>query len=63
MEIDVSVFLNYGIAGLILLVFYLLWRNELSQLRNTIENLRLTQEKLSTLIDILIKKLMGDSNG
>jgi len=60
MEIDVSIFLNYGIAGLILLVFYLLWRNELSQLRDAIENLRLTQEKLITLMDILIKKLMGE---
>jgi hypothetical protein len=60
MEPDISVFLNYGMAGLILLVFYLLFRNELSGLKEAIENLRLTQEKLATLIDILIKKLLGE---
>jgi len=60
MEIDISVFLNYGMAGLILLVFYLLFRNELASLKDAIENLRTTQEKLATLIDILIKKLLGE---
>jgi len=60
MEIDPTVFLNYGMAGLILLVFYLLFRNELASLKEAIENLRLTQEKLATLIDILIKKLLGE---
>jgi len=57
MEIDPNVFANYGMAGLILLVFYLLWRNELAQLRQAIENLRITQEKLITLIDAIIKKM------
>ena len=60
MEIDISVFLNYGMAGLILLVFYLLFRNELSKLNEAIDNLRVTQEKLATLLDILIKKLLGE---
>jgi len=60
MEIDISVFLNYGMAGLILLVFYMLFRNELASLKDAIENLRTTQEKLATLIDILIKKLLGE---
>jgi len=60
MEIDPSVFLNYGMAGLILLVFYLLFRNELASLKEAIDNLRLTQEKLATLLDILIKKLLGE---
>jgi hypothetical protein len=60
MEIDPTVFLNYGMAGLILLVFYLLFRNELASLKEAIENLRITQEKLATLIDILIKKLLGE---
>jgi hypothetical protein len=60
MEPDISVFLNYGMAGLILLVFYLLFRNELTSLKEAIENLRLTQEKLATLLDLLIKKLMGE---
>jgi hypothetical protein len=60
MEPDISVFLNYGMAGLILLVFYLLFRNELASLKEAIENLRLTQEKIATLLDILIKKLLGE---
>jgi hypothetical protein len=60
MEIDPLVFLNYGIAGLILLVFYLLFRNELACLKEAIDNLRLTQEKLATLLDILLRKLMGE---
>jgi hypothetical protein len=60
MEIDPTIFLNYGMAGLILLVFYLLFRNELASLKEAIENLRLTQEKLATLLDLLIKKLMGE---
>jgi hypothetical protein len=60
MEIDPTTFLNYGMAGLILLVFYLLFRNELASLKEAIENLRLTQEKLATLLDILIKKLLGE---
>jgi hypothetical protein len=60
MEIDPTTFLNYGMAGLILLVFYLLFRNELASLKEAIENLRITQEKLATLIDILIKKLLGE---
>jgi hypothetical protein len=60
MEIDPSVFLNYGMAGLILLVFYLLFRNELSKLNEAIDNLRVTQEKLATLLDLLLRKLMGE---
>jgi hypothetical protein len=60
MEIDPTVFLNYGMAGLILLVFYLLFRNELSKLNEAIDNLRVTQEKLATLLDILLRKLIGE---
>jgi hypothetical protein len=60
MEIDPTVFLNYGMAGLILLVFYLLFRNELAKLNESIDNLRITQEKLVTLLDLLLKKLMGE---
>jgi hypothetical protein len=60
MEIDPTVFLNYGMAGLILLVFYLLFRNELTKLNEAIDNLRVTQEKLATLLDILLRKLMGE---
>jgi hypothetical protein len=53
----VTVFLNYGIAGLILFVFYMLFKNELSQLRASIEklddridNLAAKIERLTTVI-------------
>jgi hypothetical protein len=35
----VTIFLNYGIAGLILFVFYMLFKHELSQLRASIDKL------------------------
>jgi len=60
-ELDITVFLNYGIAGLVLLVFYMLFRNELASLREAINNLRITQEKLATLLDLILKKLMGEN--
>jgi hypothetical protein len=34
-----TMFLNYGIAGLILFVFYMLFKNELAQLRASIDKL------------------------
>jgi hypothetical protein len=45
-----TVFLNYGIAGLILLVFYMLFRNELTHLRASID-------KLDTRIDELARRI------
>ena len=56
MEVDVSLFLNYGIAGVILLVFYLLMKNELSSLRDTIRQLSEVQQRLATLIEVLLSK-------
>jgi hypothetical protein len=54
----VTIFLNYGIAGLILFVFYMLFKNELSQLRASIEklddridNLAAKIERLTTTIE------------
>ena len=54
----VTIFLNYGIAGLILFVFYMLFKNELTQLRASIEkldgridNLVAKIERLTTIID------------
>jgi len=63
MEIDLSVFMNYGIAGLILLVFYLLFKNELGRLREAIYQLKVTQEKLITLLEVTINKLKGGNCG
>jgi len=62
-EIDLTVFLNYGVAGLILLVFYLLFKNELTSLRDTINQLRVTQEKMITLLEVIIEKLKGEKRG
>jgi hypothetical protein len=63
MELDPTIFLNYGIAGLILLVFYLLFREyskQLDELKDAIVQLKVTQEKLVTLLDVLLKKLLGE---
>jgi len=57
LEVDISLFLNYGIAGVILLVFYLLMKNELSSLRDTIRQLSEVQQRLATLIEVLLSKL------
>jgi hypothetical protein len=52
------IFMNYGIAGLILFVFYMLFKNELSQLRASIEklddridNLAAKIERLATVVE------------
>jgi len=50
-EPDPSVFLNYGIAGLILLVFYMLFRNELHDLKQAIMQLTMTVSSLKGVID------------
>jgi hypothetical protein len=54
----VTIFMNYGIAGLILFVFYMLFKNELTQLRSSIDkldgridNLAAKIERLATIID------------
>jgi hypothetical protein len=54
----ITVFLNYGIAGLILFVFYMLFKNELTQLRASIEkldgridNLAAKIERLATVVE------------
>jgi hypothetical protein len=49
----ITVFLNYGIAGLILLVFYMLFKNELTHLRNSIEKLDDKVDKLAEKIERL----------
>jgi hypothetical protein len=49
----ITVFLNYGIAGLILLVFYMLFKNELTHLRNSIDKLDDRIDKLAEKIERL----------
>jgi len=50
----ITVFMNYGMAGLILFVFYKLVSNELSQLRDAIEKLDDRIDNLSRKIERLI---------
>jgi len=46
-----EILLNYGIAGLILYVFYRLFSNELERLREKIEELSGKIEKLVAVIE------------
>jgi hypothetical protein len=55
-----SVFLNYGIAGLILFVFYKLFSNELVLLRQTISEMNNNIIVLTKKLDRL-NKLVDDS--
>jgi len=52
-----NVLANYGIAGIILYVFYKLFTNELADLRKSIERLSDAIEKNNILISTLIEKL------
>jgi len=52
-----NILANYGIAGIILYVFYKLFTNELSDLRKSIERLSDAIEKNNILISTLIEKL------
>lgn len=59
-----TVFMNYGMAGLILFVFYKLVSNELSQLRNAIEKLDDKIDNLSRKIErliVILEERQGDS--
>jgi hypothetical protein len=46
-----SIVMNYGIAGLVLYVFYKLMTNELKKLNDSINNLSLKIERLTALIE------------
>jgi hypothetical protein len=49
----ITLFLNYGIAGLILFVFYMLFKNELTHLRNSIDKLDQRIDKLAEKMERL----------
>jgi nitrogen regulatory protein PII-like uncharacterized protein len=53
----INILANYGIAGIILYVFYKLFTNELTDLRKSIEKLSDAIEKNNILISTLIEKL------
>jgi hypothetical protein len=52
----ISIFLNYGIAGLILYVFYKLMSNELRKLNESINSLGLKIERLTVLLEKEVKR-------
>jgi len=51
-----TIFLNYGIAGLILYVFYKLFSNELSELRESINQMNANLTKLIDKIEQILEK-------
>jgi methyl-accepting chemotaxis protein len=51
-----TIFLNYGIAGLILFVFYKLFSNELSQLRESINQMNTNLTRLIDKIEQILEK-------
>ena len=51
-----TILLNYGIAGLILFVFYKLFSNELSQLRDSINQMNTNLTRLIDKIEELLKE-------
>jgi len=56
MEEILTLFTQYGIAGLILYIFYKLMSNELKKLNESINNLSVKIERLSTLIERELSK-------
>jgi len=56
-EIEISsIILNYGIAGIILIIFYRLMSSELKELRREIVKLNDEIDKLVFLLDKIIDK-------
>jgi len=51
-----TIFLNYGIAGLILFVFYKLFSNELNQLRDSINQMNTNLTRLIDRIEQLLEE-------
>jgi predicted PurR-regulated permease PerM len=50
----VTIIVNYGLAGVVIYIFYMLFRNELSELRQSIEKLNDRIDQLSQKIERLI---------
>jgi predicted PurR-regulated permease PerM len=50
----VSIIVNYGLAGVVVYIFYMLFKNELSELRRSIERLNDRIDQLSQRIEKLI---------
>ena len=50
----VTILVNYGLAGIVIYIFYMLFKNELSELRQSIEKLNDRIDQLSQKIERLI---------
>jgi hypothetical protein len=50
----VTIIVNYGLAGVVIYIFYMLFKNELSELRQSIEKLNDRIDQLSQKIERLI---------
>ena len=50
----VTIIVNYGLAGIVIYIFFVLFRNELHDLREAIEELNKRIDELSNRIERLI---------
>jgi hypothetical protein len=50
----VTIIVNYGLAGIVIYIFYMLFKNELAELRQSIEKLNDRIDQLSQKIERLI---------
>jgi hypothetical protein len=50
----VTILVNYGLAGIVIYIFYMLFKNELSELKQSIEKLNDRIDQLSQKIERLI---------
>ena len=50
----VAIVVNYGLAGIVIYIFYMLFKNELNELRQSIEKLNDRIAQLSQRIERLI---------
>jgi hypothetical protein len=54
-----TILINYGLAGIVIYIFYVLLKNELHELRESIEKL---SDKIERLIILLEIRKRGDNN-
>jgi predicted PurR-regulated permease PerM len=50
----VTIIVNYGLAGIVIYIFYMLFKNELTELRQSIEKLNDRIDQLSRKIERLV---------
>jgi hypothetical protein len=50
----ITILVNYGLAGIVIYIFYMLFKNELSELKQSIEKLNDKIDQLNQRIERLI---------